>query len=417
MDEPMPSLPSAVQVAVVGGGLAGLVCARALARAGRDAHVFEVGKEIGGRMRTEIHRDGFRLDHGFHVFLTGYPSVKSEIDLERLNVHPFQPGCVVSKGGKLYPLVDTIAAARFPLATLGDKFRLRGLRSADPDRTPDRSTLEHLRALGYSRKIIDAFFVPFFGGVFLDRSLANSSRYFASVVKSLMAAPVGIPHGGTGSVPAQIAEGIPAVAIHTGCTVEAVRLEGGRALGLTIGGTEIRADAVVLACGAPETARLSGLPMPQLSARGMTVVYFAAKEPPTEEKRLFIRGDADGWTNHFAVLTNVAPELAPAGHHLLMGAILGVPDQNEGAIAELVRNEMAWWFPHGLTHTWRWLRTFKLPDAQWAFPPGMAAQLPGTRTEVEGLFLAGDFTREPSVEGAIRSGREAAQAVEAILKT
>jgi phytoene dehydrogenase-like protein len=411
MDDPGLELPSSVQVAVVGAGLAGLVCARALARAGRDVHLFEAGSAIGGRMRTERHRDGFLLDHGFHVFLTGYPSVAREIDVARLDLHPFRPGCVVAKNGRLYPLSETMEAARFPFATWRDGLRMRGLRSADPSRTPDRSTMEYLRSLGLSSKIIESFFVPFFGGVFLDRTLSNSARYFASIMKAFLAGPVGIPGTGIGAVPEQVAEGIPDGSIHLDGTIDSLRIEDGRVRGLVVAGQEVRADRVVLACGVPDAARLGGLELPPQELRGMTVVYFATKTPPTEERRLFIRGDAEGWTNHFAVLSNVAPGLAPEGQHLLMGAVLGTHELNEGAIAERVRSEMAWWFPHAMTHTWQWLRTFKLPAAQWALPPGLADRLPGVRTPIEGLLLAGDFTREPSVEGAIRSGLDAAQAL------
>lgn len=409
MDDPGAPLPSSVPVAVVGAGLAGLVCARALARAGREVHVFEAGPAIGGKMRTERHRDGFLLDVGFHVFLTGYPSVARELDVAKLDVHPFRPGCVVAKGGRLYPLSETIAAARFPFATWRDGLRLRGLRSADPAHTPDRTTMKHLRASGFSSKIIESFFVPFFGGVFLDRTLSNSARYFASIMKAFLAGPVGIPGAGIGAVPAQVAEGLPDGSIHLAGPIESLRIEGGRVRGLVVAGQEVRADCVVLACGAADAARLGGLDLPALEQRGMAVVYFTAKEAPTDERRLFIRGDAEGWTNHFAVLSNVAPGLAPKGEHLLMGAVLGTPDLTEGAIAERVRGEMAWWFPHAKTHGWRWLRTCKLPAAQWALPPGLADRLPGTRTAVDGLLLAGDLTCEPSIDGAIRSGRAAAE--------
>jgi phytoene dehydrogenase-like protein len=401
--------PTSVQAAVVGAGLAGLVCARALARAGRDVHIFEAAEEIGGKMRTEIHREGFRLDHGFHVFLTGYPSVRKEIDLAKLDIRAFQPGCVVFKDGRFHPLSETAEALRFPLATLGDKLRLRRLRSADPGKVQDRSTLEHLRSLGFSGKCIESLFRPLFGGVFLDRSLSNSSRYFASIMRAFFAGPVGIPRNGINTVPALVASEIPPGSIHLGCPVDAVRVEGRRIVGLTVGGQEINAETVILACGASEAARLSGLEVAAPEARGMTVVYYTTAQPPTQDARLFIRGDAEGVTNHFAVLTNVAPELAPAGQHLLMGAILGVPEDHDGAIADRVRDEMAWWFPHGMTHTWRWLRTFKLPAAQWAYPPGTAAHLPQSRTGIDGLLLAGDITEEPSVDGAIRSGLAAAE--------
>jgi phytoene dehydrogenase-like protein len=418
------NLPDAVEVAIVGGGVAGLVCARALRAAGKDAHVFEAGHALGGRVRTEVHRDGFLLDLGFHVLLTGYPAVRRELDVAALDVRAYGTGCVVSLRGKPYPLSDPYRggswgeAIRYPHATLGDKLKLRALRSrlagrkeAEISGTPDRSAREHLRALGFSQRIIDSFFAPFFGGIFLDRSLGVSARFFESVFHALLAGPVGIPSRGIGTIGEQLAAGVAAEDVHFGCSVTGLEIDAAVVRGIRIGEQLVRADAVVLATTPAEVARLADLTLPAIEYRGMTVVYFTAPEPPTREKRIFVRGDVEGWTNHFAVLTNIAPELAPSGQHLLAGVILGVPDKHEGAISELVRSDMAWWFPHGLTHNWRWLRTVKLPQAQWVLPPGLAGQLPDARTRIPGLFLAGDFTREPSLDAALASGRRAAEAV------
>ena len=60
---------------------------------------------------------------------------------------------------------------------------------------------------------------------------------------------------------------------------------------------------------------------------------------------------------------------------------------------------------------WRWLRTYKVPIAQFRQPPGLLDRLPGVRTSVRGLLLAGDYTRHSSVQGAMESGRLAAEAL------
>lgn len=49
--------------AVIGAGLAGLTCARALADAGHSVVVFDKGRGLGGRMASR-RRDGWRFDHG-----------------------------------------------------------------------------------------------------------------------------------------------------------------------------------------------------------------------------------------------------------------------------------------------------------------------------------------------------------------
>lgn len=56
-------MPHTPQTAVIGAGLAGLACARALTDAGNTVVVFDKGRGLGGRMATR-RRNGWRFDHG-----------------------------------------------------------------------------------------------------------------------------------------------------------------------------------------------------------------------------------------------------------------------------------------------------------------------------------------------------------------
>jgi hydroxysqualene dehydroxylase len=58
---------------------------------------------------------------------------------------------------------------------------------------------------------------------------------------------------------------------------------------------------------------------------------------------------------------------------------------------------------------------YEHPFAQFRPLPGVRRDLPGPRTAVENLLLAGDLTRHPSVEGAIASGARAAEVVDALI--
>jgi protoporphyrinogen oxidase len=69
-ETPVTATPTApAPVVVLGGGLAGLAAAHALAGAGREVVVLEAGPVVGGLSRTEVFGD-FRFDLGGHRFFT-----------------------------------------------------------------------------------------------------------------------------------------------------------------------------------------------------------------------------------------------------------------------------------------------------------------------------------------------------------
>ena len=65
----------ALEVMIVGGGLAGLACARALHLAGVSFKLVEAAERVGGRVRTD-EVEGFLLDRGFQVMLPAYPEAR-----------------------------------------------------------------------------------------------------------------------------------------------------------------------------------------------------------------------------------------------------------------------------------------------------------------------------------------------------
>lgn len=78
----------AKRVGVVGAGLSGLVCARALQRKGVEALVYEASDGPGGRIRTDT-IDGFRIDRGFQVYFEAYLHARLEFDLSALGMKSY----------------------------------------------------------------------------------------------------------------------------------------------------------------------------------------------------------------------------------------------------------------------------------------------------------------------------------------
>lgn len=172
-------------IVVVGAGLAGLSCALELRARGLEVQVLEASDGVGGRVRTD-RVDGFLLDRGFQVLLSGYPECRRQLDYAALDLLPFFPGAVVQRGGRAITVADP---RKHPVQALG---ALNGLASpadapallrllADSRRTvrrgldvtgPDaQTTREALRAAGLSDRLVDGFFRPFLAGITLDPTL------------------------------------------------------------------------------------------------------------------------------------------------------------------------------------------------------------------------------------------------------
>src|SRR6516162_5754425 len=92
-------------VVIIGGGLAGLCCARTLHEKSVSFQILEASDGIGGRVRTDA-MDGFLLDRGFQVLLTAYPEAKRLLDYTRLDLKAFAPGALSWYAGRMNKLVD-----------------------------------------------------------------------------------------------------------------------------------------------------------------------------------------------------------------------------------------------------------------------------------------------------------------------
>ena len=231
---------------VVGGGLAALACVQQLCDAGVSCRLLESSDEVGGRVRTD-EVEGFLLDRGFQVLLTAYPDAKSALDYKELELCRFEPGALIRYDGALHRLADpwrrpqhVLSTALSPVATWRDKLRIasfrkhctRGQLQEIYDRA-EQPTIDLLREHNFSDVIIERFFRPFLGGVFLDRQLQTSSRMCEFVFRMFSTGDAAVPAGGMGEIPRQLAARLPADVIKTRSRVNSIGdLDRGRFLAL-----------------------------------------------------------------------------------------------------------------------------------------------------------------------------------------
>ncbi len=404
-------------VVVVGAGLAGLSCARTLQEHGVGVTVIEASDAIGGRVRTD-RLSGFLFDRGFQVLQTAYPEARRVLDYAALKLQPFYPGALVFREGRFDRVADpwrrpqhALSTLLSPLGTLSDKLRVARLQQRVSGLTleqlfdqPESSTMEALRRKGFTNSMIEGFFRPFFAGVFLETELETSSRLFEFVFRIFASGDTALPAEGIGAIPQQIAAVLPKGAIMTGMRVESIR-DGGVRLE---SGEELRSDAVVIATGVHEAARLLGDPG-ESATRGVTCLYFAAQEPPVREAILVLNGERRGPVANLCVLSQVARSYAPPDEELISVTVLGIP-QDERQLEAAVCQQLTEWLGKKVKN-WRHLRTYRIPQALPAQLPPLHHPLRQRVCLRQGLFVCGEYGGVASIQWAMFSGRRAAEAV------
>ena len=401
---------------IVGGGLAGLVCARRLCEAGFRCQLLEASDQVGGRVRTD-EIDGFCLDRGFQVFLTAYPEAKKNLDYEQLNLCRFEPGALIRFAGKFHRLSDpwrrpqhALATALSPVATLSDKLRIASFRKhttrgtiSDVYDRPERSTIELLRDRRFSDVVIERFFRPFLGGVFLDRELRASSRMCEFVFRMFSRGAAAIPKGGMGDIPKQLASRLPPDVIRTNSCVASINH---REVILS-SGERLSARNIIIATEAPVARKLLDDSHPA-DARAVSCLYFAASDPPLKEPILVLNGDGKGPINNLCVPSQVSSSYAPQGQSLVSVTVLG-PKADEKTQLEEVRLQLNDWFGPDV-ETWRHLKTYRIEYALPAQAPPALDPIEKPTQVRKGVFVCGDHCDTGSINGAMASGRRAADA-------
>ncbi|MBC6608151.1 FAD-dependent oxidoreductase [Hymenobacter sp. BT188] len=414
-------MSTSAPVVIIGAGLAGLACANYLHRAGRPVLVVDGADAVGGRVRTDVTPEGFRLDRGFQVLLTRYPEVERLLDYGAADLRAFRSGAVIRLAdgqettlqNPLQQPLAAFSALTSPIGSLTDKLRIVQLALDVRTQTsqqllarPATDTLTFLRRYGWSEQIIDSFFRPFFGGVFLDRSLSTASNFFEFVFQQFVIGEAVVPARGIQQIPEQLAARLPAGSVRLNALVEAV---GGNFVQLSSGET-FAASAVVVATDGETSAQLlppSPHTAPTLAWRRTTCTYFSADRSPGRGDGLLRLNAASNCLAHnVSFPSDIAPEIAPQGRTLVSVSTHGEHGLDEHTLTERLRQELTAWFGPEAAQ-WQHLRTYHIP---YALPVYTAGQTPQQELRVaEGLYRCGDYAAYPSQNAALATGRQVAE--------
>lgn len=438
---------SQYDVIVVGAGLAGLACARALVEAGRRALVLEDKDYVGGRTASWID-EGMPVESGHHRMLGFYkalPQLLSDCGVKLNEILCWEDEVVIRAPG--------VREARFgaspgfrPLRTLTgalgnnhfltprDKatlvpFFVAGIRDylSRPDELDQEDIESYARRRRVSERAIRRLVVPASTGVFfLPASEYSAYAFFATVAKALRR-----PHrmrvgafeaGMTEVMAAPVAAAIARAGgtVRTKTSVTALEVADGKVTGVVTANERLHTSNTVIATPIDVAQRLLRGPFgdqewcrPMLSLRTMSsaTLQLELSEPIYPVDRTIFGPDT--------VLASFGEQSRTTFKHAngRVSIILSPPDLFVAMEPERVFDTVmddATKIGFDLRPLVTDYRVINEPNQFYALSPGQNALRPDQKTPVHGLTLAGGYTKQPwidTMEGAVISGQRAARAV------
>lgn len=449
---------------VIGGGLAGLSAAVALAEAGVRVRLFEKRPYLGGRATSYVLPDGTHVDNCQHVTLgcctnlaDFYRRVGSADRIRYYDRLYFADarGRRYSIGSFLFspPFHMTLSFLRFSALSWSDKTgiaraMLTIARSAGhPPGVEGNSMLDWLHRMGQTAAAIERFWRVVLVSA-LDEELARTDAHYGIDVfwKAFLANREGFRVG----IPS-----VPLADLYEGCRV-AIEKRGGEVRlraalrGFRMDGKRIRSlvfddgpelDAETLIFAVPQSALLELLGatiadsdpifagLRHLRDSPITGIHLWFDRPVMKDPFLTLLDHNVQWIFNKTLLYASAnqsasgsafPAPSPSADttaqylQLVVSASYDLVNRSRQEITDLALREVKEVLPAAREAKLVKSTVIKEIAATFSPEPGSDQWRPGPRCSIENLFLAGDWTRTgwpATMEGAVRSGYLAAEAV------
>ena len=398
-------------VGIIGGGISGLIAAKVLEDNGISPTIIEATDRVGGRVKTDI-IDGYQLDHGFQVLLTNYPAAQKYLDYPSLNLQKFLHGSQIFHNGAGTVIGDAFRKFGFLFPTIfssagsfGDKMKVLKLNKQLKRKSLDaifaekeKTTLQYLKDFGFSNKMIQRFFKPFFTGIFLETELKTSSRMFEFVYKMFGEGYAALPKGGIEKIPQQLAGKLKSTDIRFNQKVEKIQdnkvhLDNGETLTF---------DFIIIATEPSQL--IPNMKNQETAWKSCQTIYYTSSTRFISKPLIGLIADEGSLANNIFYHNNLKTD-EKGEKELLSVTVVKEHDLSDDALVKQVQNDLGKYCGiDGLEFLKLYHIPKALPDLQ-----NLQYELAPSETQLTHyIFLAGDTQLNGSLNAAMLSGEKAA---------
>ena len=375
---------------VVGAGLAGLNAAITLEEAGREVILVDAADRAGGRVATDV-VDGFLLDRGFQLINANYPELKRLNVINHINFVEAPRAVSITVEGKESFLGDPrqhlTSALSGSTGSLKEKLGLISYLTKSPK--SGVSVASQLQSLG---RTYERVLRPFLTGVFLCDPSEVEASVGKELIQSFVTGKPGLPANGAGALAAELSKRVKDIRLEI--QVEAIK-DGY----LKTSDGKIKFDSLIVATDTTTAAQLLDLQeVPPMV--GCTTWYHVPDVAPSKKPYLLLDGMQAGPVVNTLVISNMMENYAPSGK-----ALVSTTTIQRASESEVRRHLSAMWGVN--TQSWELLAKYEIPNS---LPLARVGKRLANNVRIDkNIFLAGDWREAPSQNGALKSGRRAAE--------
>lgn len=400
-----------IKIHIIGAGISGLIAAKVLEESGYSPILIESSNNVGGRIKTII-KEGYQLDKGFQVLLTEYPKAKKHLDYRALRLQKLVSGACIFINNKQYIIGNPIRNISLLIPTLfsdignvSDKLKILKLylylRFKSIEKifsSKELKTIDYLEKCGFSKKIIENFFEPFFAGIFLETELSTSSRMFEFVFKMFAQGDVAIPESGIQEIPYQIAKKLTRTNFMFSTQVDKI-LEGEIILKDK---SKIKSDYTIIATEAKNL--LESRNLSSVKWKSCVNFYFEIKQKSLGNGLIGLLPGKNTVINNIFFVSGIKSKITGA-KQLLSVTVIDSKSLSNGELIDRVKYELK---KYCRINVIRLISQFNITKSLPDLHDVSNTKTPSEFQISDTIFLAGDHELNPSLNAAITSGEMSA---------